>query len=61
MKEKKIGTLQAAAVIITVMISHIILNMPNHLISSTRLSNNSKFGLYFHYSTCDFLHCIKNI
>ena len=35
MKENKIGTLQAASVIITVMLSHIILNMPNHLISST--------------------------
>ena len=35
MKENKIGTLQAASVIITVMLAHIILNMPNHLISST--------------------------
>lgn len=35
MKEKNIGTIQAAAVIITVMISHIILNMPNHLIANT--------------------------
>lgn len=29
------GIIQAASVIITVMISHIILNMPNHLITST--------------------------
>lgn len=35
MKDTNLGTLQAASVIITVMISHIILNMPNHLISST--------------------------
>ncbi len=35
MKQAKIGTLQAASVIITVMISHIILNMPNHLITET--------------------------
>lgn len=35
MRESNIGTLQAASVIITVMISHIILNMPNHLISNT--------------------------
>lgn len=35
MKESKIGMLQAASVIVTVMISHIILNMPNHLISNT--------------------------
>lgn len=35
MKSANIGTLQAASIIITVMISHIILNMPNHLISST--------------------------
>lgn len=34
MNNTKLGTLQAASVIITVMISHIILNMPNHLISS---------------------------
>lgn len=34
-KEARMGILQAASVIITVMISHIILNMPNHLISST--------------------------
>lgn len=35
MKDTKMGILQAASVIITVMISHIILNMPNHLIAST--------------------------
>lgn len=35
MNKTKIGTLHAASVIITVMISHIILNMPNHLISQT--------------------------
>ncbi len=35
MKESKMTTLQAASIIITVMISHIILNMPNHLISTT--------------------------
>lgn len=35
MKESKIGILQAVSVIVTVMISHIILNMPNHLISNT--------------------------
>lgn len=35
MKNANIGTIQAASVIITVMISHIILNMPNHLISTT--------------------------
>lgn len=35
MKESKIGMLQAISIIVTVMISHIILNMPNHLISST--------------------------
>lgn len=35
MKESKMGTLQTASIIITVMIAHIILNMPNHLISST--------------------------
>lgn len=33
MKETKMGVLQAASIIITVMISHIILNMPNHLIT----------------------------
>lgn len=35
MKESRIGMLQAISVIVTVMIAHIILNMPNHLISST--------------------------
>lgn len=35
MKETKMGVFQAASIIITVMISHIILNMPNHLITST--------------------------
>ena len=35
MDKTKMSVLQAASVIITVMISHIILNMPNHLISST--------------------------
>lgn len=35
MNKSKMGVIQAASVIITVMISHIILNMPNHLISST--------------------------
>lgn len=35
MKETKMGIMQASSVIITVMISHIILNMPNHLISNT--------------------------
>lgn len=35
MEKTKIGLLQASSVIITVMISHIILNMPNHLISNT--------------------------
>ncbi len=35
MKEKKLGTYQAIAIIVTVMISHIILNLPNHLISET--------------------------
>ncbi len=33
--DKKMGTLQACSIIITVMISHIILNMPNHLIAFT--------------------------
>ena len=35
MEKTKIGLLQGASVIVTVMISHIILNMPNHLISNT--------------------------
>ncbi len=35
MKESKMGVMQAASVIVTVMIAHIILNMPNHLIAST--------------------------
>lgn len=35
MKDTKMGVFQAASIIITVMISHIILNMPNHLITST--------------------------
>lgn len=35
MKESRIGIVQAVSVIVTVMISHIILNMPNHLISTT--------------------------
>lgn len=35
MEKTKIGVFQASSVIITVMISHIILNMPNHLISNT--------------------------
>ncbi len=35
MKARKLGTLQAVAICITVMISHIILNLPNHLISET--------------------------
>ncbi len=35
MNESKMSILQTASVIITVMISHIILNMPNHLIAST--------------------------
>jgi len=35
MNKSKMGTFQAAAIIVTVMISHIILNMPNHLITTT--------------------------
>ena len=35
MNKPKMGVFQTASIIITVMISHIILNMPNHLISST--------------------------
>lgn len=35
MKERKLGTLQAIAIVVTVMISHIILNLPNHLITET--------------------------
>ena len=35
MKERKLGTFQAIAIIVTVMISHIILNVPNHLITET--------------------------
>ena len=35
MDKPKMGVFQASSIIITVMISHIILNMPNHLISST--------------------------
>ena len=35
MKERKISTYQAIAIVVIVMISHIILNMPNHLISQT--------------------------
>lgn len=35
MKDSKMGVMQGASIIITVMISHIILNMPNHLIAST--------------------------
>lgn len=35
MKERKLGTLQAVSIVVTVMISHIILNLPNHLIAET--------------------------
>lgn len=35
MNGKVLGTYQAVAIIVTVMISHIILNMPNHLINQT--------------------------
>lgn len=35
MKERKLGTFQAIAIVVTVMISHIILNLPNHLIAET--------------------------
>lgn len=35
MKERKLGTFQAIAIIVSVMISHIILNLPNHLIYET--------------------------
>ena len=35
MKERKLGTFQAIAIVVTVMISHIILNVPNHLIAET--------------------------
>ena len=35
MKERKIGTYQAISIVVTVMISHIILNLPNHLITQT--------------------------
>ena len=35
MKERKLGTIQAVAISVTVMISHIILNLPNHLIGET--------------------------
>lgn len=35
MKETKLGTYQAISIIVTVMISHIILNLPNHLINET--------------------------
>ncbi len=35
MNKTKMEVMQAASIIITVMISHIILNMPNHLIAST--------------------------
>jgi len=35
MNNSKMGVMQGASIIITVMISHIILNMPNHLIAST--------------------------
>lgn len=35
MKEAKLGTIQAVSIVATVMISHIILNLPNHLINET--------------------------
>ena len=35
MKERKLENYQAVAIIVTVMLSHIILNLPNHLISQT--------------------------
>ncbi len=35
MEERKLGTIQTIAIIVTAMISHIILNVPNHLISET--------------------------
>ena len=35
MKERKLGTYQAIAIVVTVMIAHIILNLPNHLITTT--------------------------
>ena len=35
MKKTSMGVIQGASIIITVMISHIILNMPNHLLAST--------------------------
>ena len=35
MKERKLENYQAVALIVTVMLSHIILNLPNHLISQT--------------------------
>ena len=35
MKERKLENYQAIAIIVTVMLSHIILNLPNHLISQT--------------------------
>lgn len=35
MNERKLGTFQAIAIVVTVMISHIILNVPNHLIAQT--------------------------
>ncbi|MCI9366329.1 MAG: GerAB/ArcD/ProY family transporter [Clostridia bacterium] len=35
MKERKLGTYQAVAIVVSVMISHIILNLPNHLIAET--------------------------
>jgi len=35
MKERKLGTFQAISVVVSAMIAHIILNLPNHLIAET--------------------------
>jgi len=46
-KEKKISNYQAISIIVTVMISHIILNLPNHLISETGPSTILKLRYVF--------------
>ena len=60
MKERKLGTFQAIAIIVTVMISHIILNVPNHLITETGSATILNLIYVFIIFLIFFLYYIKN-
>ena len=59
MDKTKIGIFQASSIIVTVMLSHIILNMPNHLISLTGPSTILNFVYVFLISVFVFYIAAK--